>query len=418
MGNASHPQPAEPERAPDEIKGAEKKWAKSWEYVEILQKAGYDFRLCELDDTLFVNDERMTDPLDAEIKSKLRDQGYHKVNVAADAYLAYARAHSFHPVKDYLKSITWDGGKWIEALAGYIQDRFNLSSLILRKWLIGAVARIYTHGRQNRVMVLEGPQGCGKSYFARWLGSGLNDHFSEAMPNPDDKDSRLALATVWIWEIKELGSVTRRADIDALKAWLTLESINERLPYGKYPVYKPAITSFIATVNDAGGFFNDPTGNRRYMTLALSGLNWNYAREIDVNQVWGQAAHFFEDGEDWNLNADEQAQVQVVNDEFEFTPPAYDWLEMYTEPTSSEIFTPTDEILQAMKLNGLSGSDVHLSRQLSGWMKRTGYEAGRGYIDVKVQAKNGNQMTANKRVRGFFGIELRKKAVILPFQDG
>ena len=85
--------------------------------MRILKDTGYTFRLCELDDTLYVNQERMTDSLEAEIKSQLRDRGYHKVNVAADAYLAYARANSFNPIKEYLTRITWDDGDHISTLS-------------------------------------------------------------------------------------------------------------------------------------------------------------------------------------------------------------------------------------------------------------------------------------------------------------
>jgi hypothetical protein len=394
---------------------ADKKRILGAEYVRFLETQGYTFRLCDLDDSLWVNDERMTDALDAEIKTNLRDHGYNKVNVAADACLAHANGHKFHPIKDYLNSLTWGGYDHIGDLATFFTDRHNNFSLILRKWLIGAVARVMTGGEQNRVMVIEGLQEIGKSYFARWLGSPLADHFSEAPPDPDNKDSRLALATTWVWEIKELGSVTRRADREALKAWLTLESISERPPFGKYPIYKPAITSFVATVNNEGGFFNDPTGSRRYMTAAVTSIDWDYANKTDVNQVWAQALHLFEGGEDWNLTPEEKARIEAVNDEYEFTPPVYDWLDMYIQDAPGE-FTPSDDILQAMKRAGVNGSDIHLSRQVGGWMKKHLIEDGRQYLEVYVEGKDGQRKKVSKRVRGYFGVELTRKAYELTGQ--
>jgi predicted P-loop ATPase len=380
------------------------------EYVEFAAAHNYRFRLCELDDSLWVNNERMTDPLDAEIKTLLRDNGYPKVNVAADAFLAHARKESFHPVIDFLQSLKWDGKDHIAEMAGYVTDKHNNFPLVLKKWLLGAVARPMTGGKQNRVLVLEGSQGLGKSHLARWIASPLETYFSEAMPDPDNKDSRLALATTWIWEIKELGSVTRRADRESLKAWLTLESISERMPFGKYPIYKPAMTSFIATVNDEGGFFNDPTGSRRYMTVALKSIDWDYSKKVDIRQVWAQAMALYLKGEDWNLTPEEQKLIAAVNDEYEFSLPSHDWLDRYIE-ICPDAFVESESIRQAMAAAGDFGRDAHLAREIAGWMKKHGYEAGKEYVDVKTVDGAGMAQTTKKQVRGFRGARIARKFV-------
>lgn len=395
----------QPENKPNKERRRE---PKGGEYVEFLSNCGYTFRLCALDDSLWVNNERMTDPLDAEIKTLLRDNGYGRVNVAADACLAHARKNSFHPIVDFLQALQWDGRDHISDLAGHVTDKHGVFPLALRKWLIGAVARPMLGGKQNRVLVLEGDQGVGKSYFARWIGSPLENYFSEAMPDPDNKDSRLALATTWIWEIKELGSVTRRADRESLKAWLTLESVSERLPFGKFPIYKPAITSFVATVNDEGGFFTDPTGSRRYMTTAIKSMDWSYARNVDVRQVWAQALALFNLGEDWNLNPDEQKQFGAINDEYEFSLPSHDWLDRYIQD-EPERFTEFDEIKRAMSSTSDIRVDTHTSREISGWMKKHGYEPTRQYVDVPVTNGSGMTETISKRVRGYVGIRIMKR---------
>jgi len=375
------------------------------EYVEFLKSKGYNFRLCDLDDSLWVNDDRISDPLEAEIKTLLRDNGYGRVNVAADAWLAHARKQSFNPITEYLNGLQWDGMDHIGHLAGHITDRHNNISLVLRKWAIGAVARPLTGGRQNRVMVFEGKQGTGKSYLARWIASPLEKYFSEAMPDPDNKDTRLALATTWIWEIKELGAVTRRADRESLKAWLTLQGVTERPPFGKHVVYKSAVTSFIATVNDEGGFFNDPTGSRRYMTVAIDAISWDYSKNVNINQFWAQAVHLFKSGEDWNLNPAEQARVEAVNDEYEFTPPVHDWLDVWIEPANGAAFLPVSEIMAAIKANGANGSDTHISREISGWMKRHGYEDARKHVEMAIIGEG----KKSRLVRGYLGVRLLRK---------
>lgn len=381
---------------------------KGAEYVAFLENAGYTFRLCDLDDSLWVNNERMTDPLDAEIRTLLRDNGYLKVNVAADAYLAHARKNSFHPVNDFLHSLKWDEYDHIGQLASYVTDKHGVFPIALRRWLIGAVARPMTGGKQNRVLVLEGDQGIGKSFWARWIASPLESYFSEAMPDPDNKDSKIALATTWIWEIKELGSVTRRADRESLKAWLTLESVTERLPYGRFQIFKPAMTSFIATVNDEGGFFTDPTGSRRYMTTAIKAMNWNYTQNVNVRQVWAQAVALYHAGEDWNLNAEEQKLFGAINDEYEFSLPSHDWLDRYIQDAPGK-FTEFDTIKQAMQGTGDMRVDAHTAREIAGWMKKHGYEPERKRVKIRVVDDAGNPQTVDKLVRGYAGIEIMQK---------
>ena len=406
--------PPEPE-APEDNKRS--KYIPSGEYVAYLKGIGYKFRLCELDDSLWVNAERMTDAREAEIRTKLRDGGYPKVNVAADACLAHALTNSFHPIKDYLHSLKWDGQDHISELAGYFIEKHGNFPLILRKWLIGAVARPMTDGKQNCVMVLEGAQKSGKSTFAEWLGCPPKlggGHYSEAQPNPDNKDTRLALATTWIWELKELQAVTRRADREALKGWLTMMRINERRPYGRHEIHKFAISSFIATVNDDGsGFFSDPTGSRRYMTVALNQINWGYEKDIDIDQIWAQAFQLFEGGQTWNLTPEEYAKLEAVNAEYEEIPPAYDWLARYTEPAETG-FTLTGDILQAMKFGGIGGSDWKLSREISSWMKLSGYGTSkRREMTITTSIDPGSNPTKETRLRGYEGVMLHDIAKVV-----
>jgi len=222
------------------------------------------------------------------------------------------------------------------------------------------------------------------------------------MPNPDDKDSRLALATTWLWELKELGAITRRSDRESLKAWLTLEGVSERPAYGRHPIHKPAITSFIATVNNEGGFFNDPTGSRRYMTLAIEAINWGYTKAVDINQLWAQAAHLFRTGEDWNLTPEEQALVEAVNDEYEFTPAVYDWLDKFIDVDPASGFLPASDIIKAVKEAGIGGTDNSISREIAGWMKKHGFEDGRSRVELRVV----EQGAVTRQVRGYFGARI------------
>lgn len=216
--------------------------AQSADYLKALAELGYRFRMRAVDDLIEVNGQPISDPLRAEIRTRMRDIGYKSVSSIEDAYTAWAYRHQYHPVKDYLNGLEWDGQGHISALAAYFQDDHAQTYqavigteeytgnmvffLWLTRWLVGAVAKVLDT-RQNIMLVLDGPQGSGKSHFVQWLGSVLPDYFIEAPINPDDKDTWLRLISKMTWEVGEFGSTSRRADREALKNFITMYAQNK-----------------------------------------------------------------------------------------------------------------------------------------------------------------------------------------------
>ena len=91
-----------------------------------------------------------------------------------DALLAVISAERiYHPIKDYFDTITWDGTPRINTLlTDYMGAEDSIyTRAVMRKTLVAAVARIYKPGiKFDSVLVLNGPQGCGKSTFFEKLG--------------------------------------------------------------------------------------------------------------------------------------------------------------------------------------------------------------------------------------------------------
>lgn len=156
---------------------APRKRVTSQDLLAFLASQGYHFRLNEADDTLEVNGIPITDVKRAEIRERLRDRGYGRYLAAAeDSILAEGARHSYHPVREYLESLNWDGDCHISKLATYFTDDDGMFGIYLRHFLIGAVRRVFT-GKHHRVLTLEGPQNIGKSQFAAWLASPLPGYF-------------------------------------------------------------------------------------------------------------------------------------------------------------------------------------------------------------------------------------------------
>ncbi len=359
---------------PQPAAGPARKKVTSGDLIDFLTDRGYDLRLNLADDSVEVNGERITDVIRARMRCQLRDAGLGKHLAAADdAVVAHAADNAYHPVRAYLAGLTWDGGDHIAQLASHVQDANAVFGLYLRKWLIGATARAFA-GTQNTVLVLDGPQGLGKSQFVRWLCP-LPRLFVDANVDPDDKDCSLLAIRSWIWEVSELGATTKRTDVEALKGFLSREFFTVRPPYGRHEIVKPGLASFIGTVNNSSGIFSDPTGTRRYWATTLTALDWHYTRDVNLDQVWAEAYAAYQAGEAWALAPADAQAARGINEEFAVPDPVEDLLRKYftLDPGRSDKWTSTADILTTLQSNGLGMNARANSMHLSATLKRLGH---------------------------------------------
>jgi putative DNA primase/helicase len=352
--------------------------------IERLRALGYSFQLNTCTDTVEVNGRPINDIVAAEIRVALRDIGLaKKIAAAEDAYVAEAKKHAYHPIRDYLDSLKWDGGDHMAALSACLHSndplveyrdgsKVPLHAVYLYRWLIGAVAKAYT-GSQNPMMVWDGPQGAGKSTLAHWLCP-LPGYFIEGAINVTDKDSHIRLLSKWIWEVAELDATTRKADQSALKDFITKEVVTVRKAYGHHDINKPALASLIGTVNNTSGFLADESGNRRFMITRLERIDLRY-RDIDVHQVWAQAVALYRDGERGALVGEEAEAQRKVNEQYEIETILDDWIDKYFvfDRTCEDPVSLAD-IINAMGFDGirLSGTERSQAIELARVLIRKG----------------------------------------------
>jgi len=192
------------------------------EYMEAVHTLGYHFTMNDMNSRIYVNGELLSDGLQAYLWCILLEHHFpHNENIFVSAFKHEAYSNLFHPIRDYLNSLRWDGKDYIAELCSHFKDKDGVFELYLRKWLVGSVNKILKHNPtvlENPMLVLDGWQGEGKSFFVRWLCSPLPQFFKSSPINPDDKDMVIDSVSYWIWEADELGSTFRRADREALKA--------------------------------------------------------------------------------------------------------------------------------------------------------------------------------------------------------
>jgi putative DNA primase/helicase len=334
--------------------------------IALLKDLGYTFRVNLCDDTIEVNGRALSDLLAATIRTDLRDRGVKQLKAAEDAYAAEAQRNAYHPVKDYLNDLVWDGKDHIAAFAHCLHSDdppvqykdgtlMPLPAMYLYRWMLGAVAKVID-GKQNPMMVWDGAQGIGKSLLAQWLCSGIPHYFIEGPINVQDKDSDVRLMSRFIWEVSELDATTRKADQSALKAFITKREVTVRKAYGRYDITKPALASLIGTVNNSSGFLADETGNRRFYITRLTKIDWSY-RDLDVNQVWANAIALYREGEAWKIEDEEKEAQRQINEKYEVDTVLDDYIDKHFRITGS----PDDMMSAGDILSYLAGKDIRLS---------------------------------------------------------
>lgn len=294
------------------------------------------------------------------------------------AYIVAAR-NMYHPVREYLAHLTWDGRKrldtWLTDYCGVQNEEY--SRMIGRKTLIAAVTRAFKPGCEfHHVLVLEGPQGIGKSRAVAALGG---EWFSDFHIDPANKDTVDAMRGKWILEIPEMESIRGKKDMQLLKAFITRREDRVRLAYARNTKDLPRRGIFIGTFNPDGiGYLTDSTGNRRFWpVLCLTPIDVAGITK-DRDQLFAEAVVAYKNNEPIHLTDDKirkEAEAQA-EDRVEVDP----WVEVVAH-WSSNAGKDVDTVSTAdIFENVLHGAIKNISRidqirigkalTLIGWYKK------------------------------------------------
>ncbi len=231
-----------------------------------------------------------------------------------------ARQQTFHPVRDYLLALEQDASvapfDLNEVAPRFFRAQSPLHVAMVRKWLIGAVARALNPGcKMDYCLVLQSSrQGIGKSTSFEVLAS--PDLFTSTIPD-SDKDFLLNVHSNWIFELAELESVTGRRESGRLKNLLTTCTDSLRVPYGRTPERKARSSVFCGTVNE-DSFLRDATGNRRFWVVPIKGEDPlpKGALRAARDGIWKAAVAAYQAGELPMLSPELEAESERQNADF------------------------------------------------------------------------------------------------------
>lgn len=224
--------------------------------------------------------------------------------------LAFQR-NRFHPVRDYLMSLQWDGTPRLETVfvrhLGAEDNKFNRT--VTRKWFCAAVARVMSPGcKFDSCIILAGPQNLGKSGFADVLSRGW---FNDSDIRMDNKDGYGSLHGNWIIELAELAS-TKRSEVEVVKTFLSKREDTYRPAYARHDVTIPRQCVFFGTTNEQE-FLRDRTGNRRFWPISVERKMNRDALEAEVDQIWAEAFEIWRQGTE-NLYLDSEELEQMLDE--------------------------------------------------------------------------------------------------------
>jgi putative DNA primase/helicase len=290
----------------------------------------------------------------------------------ADGVAAVADEHRFHPVREYLDRLAWDGGErldtWARDYLG-VQDT-SYARAVGRKWLISAVARIL--GKRVKVdhaLIIEGKQRQKKSSAFEALCPDPA-WFTDSIADLGTKDSAQDLRGKWIIELGEL-SAMKRSEVERIKSFLTRTTDHYRPSYGKRSRDFDRRNVFGGTTNGAE-YLRDETGNRRFWPVHAGTIDLPALRR-DRDQLWAEAVTAYKTGETWWLD-DETEELAAQEQELRREPDPWEeivlpWLEKRAAPVSK------DELLSMLKILPEQREQKHANRAakilaMAGWQRR------------------------------------------------
>lgn len=278
----------------------------------------------------FAKGSEWTDQEDRLTAEYLQGQGINvPTHIAGEAVQTVARENPFHPLRDYLDSVRWDGkarlDDWPFVYLGVQPpaDHENPEgfcqyvSAVGSRFLIQAVARIYRPGaKADCCLILEGPQGIKKSTALKTLSEPF---FTDEIADLGSKDAAMQTRGAWFIEIAELDSM-RKGDVGTIKAFISRSTDRFRPPYGRRLIESPRQCVFTGSCNNST-YLRDETGGRRFWSLPCTSINIDSLAR-DKDQLWAEAKERYDTGAIWWLDTAELNSIaeEEQSERFEGDP--------------------------------------------------------------------------------------------------
>lgn len=277
----------------------------------------------------------------------------------------------YNPFGEYFSSLPpWDGIDHISNLCSFIRTtEDNLFAYHFEKWITRSVKCALEEGKINKqcLVLYNTIQNSGKSTFLQFLiPTSMKKYYTEDISV--DKDGLIALCKSLIVNIEEM-SIMSKTDINILKAFISKNSVNTRLPYARKTELMSRTCSFVGSTNKID-LLSDESGSVRWLIFEVLNINFKYKNEINIDNVWAQA--YFNAYERINYNP-ELTSADIIenekrNEKYSIISMEQDIISTYFEKSTDpdHFLTATDIVLAMNNALGLTLNNVKVGKALTG----------------------------------------------------
>ena len=295
------------------------------------------------------------------------------INIAFNKLEILMRSHLitvFNPFENYFQNLEkWDGENHIQRLISFVKTTDTEPFQIhFEKWLTRSVLCALKRGYINKqcFVFYNTKQNSGKTSFLRFLiPPRLEKYYTEDIGV--DKDGLIALCKNFIINIDEL-SVMSKTDVNILKAFISKNTVNARLPYDRKSSLMYRTSSFCGSTNRSD-FLTDETGSVRWIIFEVLEIDFGYSKEININQVWAQAYHNAFERKNYNpeLTAEDLIENEKRNEKFKQVSLEQEILISHFEKSENknDFLTATEIMLAMSNALGVRMNNVKIGKALT-----------------------------------------------------
>lgn len=237
-----------------------------------------------------------------------------------------ASENSYHPIVNFLENLKWDGIKRMDSLMiKYLGAEDNkYTREVMSLLMMAAIHRVYEPGCKFEIMVcLVGGQGVGKSSFFRLLAC-KDEWFSDDLKRLDDDNVYRKLQGHWIIEMAEMIATVNARSIEDIKAFISRQKDNYKIPYETHPEDRPRQCIFVGTSNSLDFLPLDRSGNRRFAPVLVHLENVQKhiledekeAKEY-ILQAWAEAMEQYRaSAHELKLSKESETYLKVLQKQF------------------------------------------------------------------------------------------------------
>ena len=216
-----------------------------------------------------------------------------------------ADCNRYHPIRDYLNSLEWDGTERIRyALPRFLgAEESEYTYEALKLFMLGAISRVFKPSCKFEVMLcLVGGQGAGKSTFFRLLAV-RDEWFSDDLKKLDDDNVYRKIQGHWIIEMSEMIATANAKSIEEIKSFLSRAKETYKVPYETHPADRLRQCVFGGTSNTMDFLPLDRSGNRRFLPVMVNPeraevhiLEDEAASRAYIDLMWAEAMFIYRNG--------------------------------------------------------------------------------------------------------------------------